>query len=61
MKRFGWLIALGVVLVIILAAGLGFAGSYNGDWSRKIPGNWTRSGRRWKHSIRTALTSSPTW
>jgi LemA protein len=30
MKRFGWLIALGVVLVIILGIVLGLAGSYNG-------------------------------
>ncbi|RJO60743.1 MAG: LemA family protein [Dehalococcoidia bacterium] len=30
MKRFGWLIAIGLVLVIILAIGLGIAGSYNG-------------------------------
>jgi LemA protein len=30
MKRFGWLIALGIILIIILAVVLGLAGSYNG-------------------------------
>jgi LemA protein len=30
MKRFGWLIAIGVILVIILGIVLGLAGSYNG-------------------------------
>ena len=44
MKRFGWLIALGVVLVIILAVVLEFAGSYNGlvKKSQTVDAQWAQ-------------------
>ena len=44
MKRFGWLIAIGVVLVIILAMVLGFAGSYNGlvKKSQAVDSQWAQ-------------------
>jgi LemA protein len=44
MKRFGWLIAVGVVLVIILAIVLGIAGSYNGlvKKSQTVDAQWAQ-------------------
>jgi LemA protein len=44
MKRFGWLIALGVVLVIILVIVLGIAGSYNGlvKKSQTVDAQWAQ-------------------
>ena len=44
MKRFGWLIAIGVVVVIILAIGLGIAGSYNGlvKKSQAVDSQWAQ-------------------
>lgn len=44
MRRFGWFIVLGVVLVIILAIVLGFAGSYNGlvKKSQAVDAQWAQ-------------------
>lgn len=44
MKRFGWLIALGVILVVILAIVLGLAGSYNGlvKKSQAVDAQWAQ-------------------
>jgi len=44
MKRFGWLIAIGVILIIILAVVLGFAGSYNGlvKKSQAVDAQWAQ-------------------
>jgi LemA protein len=44
MKRFGWLIAIGVILIIILAGVLGFAGSYNGlvKKSQAVDAQWAQ-------------------
>jgi LemA protein len=44
MKRFGWLVAIGVVLVVVLAAALGLAGSYNGlvKKSQAIDSQWAQ-------------------
>lgn len=44
MKRFGCLIAIGVVLVIVLAIGLGIAGSYNGlvKKSQAVDSQWAQ-------------------
>ncbi len=44
MKRFGWFIAVGVLLVILLVAGLGLAGAYNGlvQKSQAVDGQWAQ-------------------
>jgi len=44
MKRFGWLIAIGVVVVIVLAVGLGIASSYNGlvKKSQAVDSQWAQ-------------------